>query len=700
MVEGQGLDEVAKLLRNERGVGRVIGARPGEGASCDVELVLISRLADGYLLRSAVVDLNRLNEVRDHLFAVPARSALTAEDLTVSTLEGALQSARTIELSTRAEPVPGLAPWQDGDTFKTSLKRARVRSQIAWLPQPPRWWRITRGILAGAWCLLVVCLVFAPFAVPSYFGLDPSSLMWWVVMVLSFGLGVVLSVTGDWADGVLDRVDRRLERHHDGPGSSTTQPMHLSPTTGDGVSADPHDHAVHTPRGARVADFGVPPGRGRSESFMVRGEWRFWYLSGWAAVALAVAWFMSWPDAWGGEPLPRIWPPVVVLVLVSLLAAYRAYRRGVGADPAGVTVVNFRRTHRIRWQDLREISYRGRYLSGDEMVCALEFLLNSGVTVPATIPSGDRSPGGRLDALRDRMYAVREAAHPGQFETRPVTDGQAQVVTVHRHRLESAAVEVAVIIPMPEDRYRHRRVGCRGIDLSSELAQLFDPEPALLRQGGDPSAPRWVLDRDFDTIENALLAAPQDVLAPLDGWRDKVEFCSWVQGSEFADSVRPEAEHVRRWGRIVLGVVALTVFAAAIYVGYRFNVWVGLDTPPAKGSMADTLYAGVLFVAALVPAVWVHVWLGRVFSQRNLAAEAAREQKARGTRDTRRATADGASVRRVSAPPAPEVERPVDTPRDGEPPQTRGIADPSRSMSWPANTEPHEDRAATPPPGY
>ena len=220
---------------------------------------------------------------------------------------------------------------------------------------------------------------------------------------------------------------------------------------------------------------------------MVRGGWRFGYLIVWGVAALVVGVAAASTASWGADPDP--WLLFGGLVLVSLYPVYRAMRRAVGADAAGVTVVNFRRTHRIPWRDLREISYRVRYWTNDTPMYALEFLLASGGAVPATAPSDERTTGGRLDALRDRIYAVGEAALPGQFEPRPATYGKAQVVSVRRSRLEPATVVVAIVIPLPAGRYRHRRLECSGDDLTSAVGYFFDPDPAFLVRGGGGDCP-------------------------------------------------------------------------------------------------------------------------------------------------------------------------------------------------------------------
>lgn len=288
-------------------------------------------------------------------------------------------------------------------------------------------------------------------------------------------------------------------------------------------------------------------------------------------------------------------------------------------------MVNFLGTQRIPWQDIREIAYRWHSSTGDEKRYALEFLLTSGGAIPAVAPSGSRKRGGRLDLLRDRISAAGEGALPGQFVPRPATEGKAQVVDVHCRRLEPANVVVAVIIELPSSRYRHRRVECSGNDLTNALAYFFDPDPTFLVHGGEPSAPRMVLDQDFDTLEAALGAAVRhDVPADRDGWLDEVEFRSHVQESEIAESIRPEAERLRWLDRVGVGMTFLIVLAALTYLGYRVDVWVGLDAPETKGAAADSLFAGAVIIASLGLAGWAASRLAGWSERRNLAREVAR----------------------------------------------------------------------------
>ena len=246
------VNEVAQLVAHEHHAGRVLGARPGEGTTCEVELVIVSRVYDGsYQLRSAVVGLGQLREVKDELYLDLRPTTFTAEDLTFPTLRDAVQSAHTVALASRAEPVPGLAEWAGGEKFLDGLKRSELRSQIPWLPQPPRWWLLTRRVLTGVAVVLIPCVAFiGPLWALIYLDVDPDSWREMAIWVLFFAAAGVLLLFGWWADGLLDRVEPRLERYRD----ATNQPSRPPPTapaataTHLGRPNDPPASGAETPR--------------------------------------------------------------------------------------------------------------------------------------------------------------------------------------------------------------------------------------------------------------------------------------------------------------------------------------------------------------------------------------------------------------------------------------------------------------------
>ena len=93
----------------------------------------------------------------NHLFqASPPDRSFRWEDITFATLEDALLCARTLNGSSRAVPLPERTQPVSPVWSPRSMSRSNVRSQVGWLPQPPRWWDITRKVLIVAWWLLIL----------------------------------------------------------------------------------------------------------------------------------------------------------------------------------------------------------------------------------------------------------------------------------------------------------------------------------------------------------------------------------------------------------------------------------------------------------------------------------------------------------------------------------------------------------------
>ena len=159
VADEQGLDDVARLLADGEGVGQVVGARPGSGPLCDLELLVLTRAGGGYRLRSIVAELDRIHMVGDHLFDDPAPETFIAEDVAFESLEDVLRSASGLIAASSAVPIPGRTRWLAAVGFTHSLSRSELRSEIGWLPQPPRWWEITKKVLT--WAVWVV--VFGAF---------------------------------------------------------------------------------------------------------------------------------------------------------------------------------------------------------------------------------------------------------------------------------------------------------------------------------------------------------------------------------------------------------------------------------------------------------------------------------------------------------------------------------------------------------
>jgi hypothetical protein len=211
----QGLDVIARLIAEYKGAGRVIGARPGGGGSCDVELLMLSRVNNGgrYRLRSAVVSLDGLRAVRARGFDPAPPASVAVEDVLFLTLTEAMNCAGTMIRSSPSRPIPGEGSWQPREAFLEGLTRPRLRSQISWLPQPPLWWNITRFVLAVIGGVAVFLLPFVPaFVLTEYFGWDdgpPAALAFLLPVALFLVLFVILRERS--AEGA-DMIERRLER--------------------------------------------------------------------------------------------------------------------------------------------------------------------------------------------------------------------------------------------------------------------------------------------------------------------------------------------------------------------------------------------------------------------------------------------------------------------------------------------------------
>jgi hypothetical protein len=215
VVDGQELDEVARLMAawaDFPSVWRIVGVRPGGEKSCEVELLVLSRVGgDRYRLRSVVAELDRINMVANHLFqASPPETSFRWEEITFATLEDALRCARTLSGASGAVPLLERTQRVNSVWFTGPVSRSKLRSQVDWLPQPPRWWDITKRVLIWAWWLLLVVplvhLVVRVLMGDEYGTGDfVAGLSLWVVLL------VVL-----YPAGLLgDRIERRLERPRD-----------------------------------------------------------------------------------------------------------------------------------------------------------------------------------------------------------------------------------------------------------------------------------------------------------------------------------------------------------------------------------------------------------------------------------------------------------------------------------------------------
>lgn len=198
-------------------VGRIIGARPGAKASCEVELLFLHRTGGvRYRLRSFVVDLERIGRLVGHQFDDPPPDTSTAEDLTFGTLEEALRCASTIIDASRAEPIPQQTRWRNYFQFQGSLSRSKLRSQIDWLSQPPRWWDTTRRVLIRVWWLLLLGTFAMPFIWDKVSG-DGEDGGWVLYLVIPGILLALLFLVALCAEQIDNRIERRLIRPRERP---------------------------------------------------------------------------------------------------------------------------------------------------------------------------------------------------------------------------------------------------------------------------------------------------------------------------------------------------------------------------------------------------------------------------------------------------------------------------------------------------
>lgn len=142
-------------------------------------------------------------------------------------------------------------------------------------------------------------------------------------------------------------------------------------------------------------------------------------------------------------------------------------------------------------------------------------------------------------------------------------EGLAQVVKLHRSRLEPAVVEIAIILRTPGGGYTLRRLLCSGEKAMSARDHLFDPDPEILVQCGAPSTPGSVQDRRFATLAAALWASGRQDPAADQG--------KWMNASEFREKfppagLGPKAEDVGPLGYLVTLAGGLAAVAGVLFV--------------------------------------------------------------------------------------------------------------------------------------
>lgn len=189
-------------------------------------------------------------------------------------------------------------------------------------------------------------------------------------------------------------------------------------------------------------------------------------------------------------------------------------------------------------------------------------------------------------------------------------EGLAQVVKVHRSRLEPAVVEIAIILRTPGGGYTLRRLLCSGEKALSVRDHLFDPDPEILAHCGAPSAPRSVQDRKYATLAAALWASGRQDPAADQG--------KWMNASEFREKfppagLGPKAEDVGPLGYLVTLAGGLAAVAGVLFV-----LGVFLDLLGADGKEWRHLLVAVVLLFCVGGAVYAGATLRAVLRSRNM----------------------------------------------------------------------------------
>lgn len=184
-------------------------------------------------------------------------------------------------------------------------------------------------------------------------------------------------------------------------------------------------------------------------------------------------------------------------------------------------------------------------------------------------------------------------------------EGLAQVVKVHRSRLEPAVVEIAIILRTPGG-YTLRRLLCSGEKALSARDHLFDPDPEILAHCGAAPAARSVEDRKYATLAAALWASTRQQPAADQG--------KWMNASEFREKfppagLGPKAEDVGPLGYLVTLAGGLAAVAGVLFVLRVFLDLLGDDSGKERGGLllavvlltcvGGAVYAGAIVVAIL-----------------------------------------------------------------------------------------------------
>ena len=211
----------------------------------------------------------------------------------------------------------------------------------------------------------------------------------------------------------------------------------------------------------------------------------------------------------------------------------------------------------------------------------------------------------------------------------------AQLVGLRPRRDAPSDVEVAVVFEREDGRFVHRRLVCGGPDLLPCLDHLARADSEPLARAGDPARPPRVTDQVADTAVGAVLAAHTGrPPAEADGWFRLAEFAGEVRAPQSqAELTQPQpAVEVGAGAGWTAGAWLLGLAAAAVgvYLSYRADVALGLDTSERRGGVADTVFTAV----ALTVSVAVGAGVGLLVAQRSSRMRTAAAQREQASWDS------------------------------------------------------------------
>jgi hypothetical protein len=155
-------EAVSRLVADNRGAGRVIGAVPRSSTASDVFLTTIRRSSDGFAVRHFVIDLDRLISSREELFdhEPPRDPPYGFTEESMLGLGEAVQAAETRSAQSWSTPIPALASWKAlGGPFEEQFTWHNLRPHVEGLPRRPKWQRALRSTVGWAWAAIVAVLV-------------------------------------------------------------------------------------------------------------------------------------------------------------------------------------------------------------------------------------------------------------------------------------------------------------------------------------------------------------------------------------------------------------------------------------------------------------------------------------------------------------------------------------------------------------